>query len=46
MRAIGLMSRVVTNPRSSHTKDLKKMVLDSALLIIQRYKVRIKDKEE
>ena len=33
------------NPRQSHTKD-SKMVLDSALLNTQHYKVRIKDKVE
>ena len=33
------------NPRSSHTKDLK-MVLDSALLNTQYYKVGIKGKVE
>ena len=33
------------NPRSSHTKD-SKIVLDVALLNIQHYKVRIKDKVE
>ena len=31
------------NPRSSHTKD-SKMVLDSALLYTQHYKVKIKGK--
>ena len=34
------------NPKSSHTKDSKKMVLDAALLNTQYYKVRIKGKVE
>ena len=34
------------NPRSSHTKDSKKMVLDATLLNTQHYKVRTKDKVE
>ena len=48
---IGLMSRMFTNspgdrvfnPKSSHTKD-SKMVLDTALLNTQQYKVRIRGK--
>ena len=34
------------NPRLSHTKDLKKMILDVTLLNTQHYKVRIKGKVE
>ena len=34
------------NPRSGHTEDSKKMILDAALLNTQYYKVRIKDKAE
>ena len=34
------------NPRSSHTKDFKKMVLDTTLLNTQHYKVRFKGKVE
>ena len=30
------------NPRSSHTKDSKKMVLDATLLNTRHYKVRVK----
>ena len=37
------MTRVQS--RSNHTKD-SRMVLDSALLTVQQYKVRIKGKEE
>ena len=50
-QSIGLLSRMFAgrpwfNPRSSHTKDLKKIVLDATLLNIQHYKVRIKNKVE
>ena len=38
--------RMGFNPRSSHTKDLKKIVLDPSLLNTQHYKVRIKCKVE
>ena len=38
--------RLVFNPRSSHTKDSKKMVLDASLLNTLHYKVRIKGKVE
>ena len=34
------------NPKLCHTKDFKKMVLDTYLLNTQQYKVRIKRKEE
>ena len=34
------------NPRLRHTKDFKKMVLDTSLLNTQQYKVRIKGKVE
>ena len=38
--------RLGFNPRSSHTKDSKKMVLEAALVNTQHYKVRIKGKVE
>ena len=38
--------RLGFNPRSSHTKDLKKMVLDTTLFNTQQYKVCIKGKVE
>ena len=38
--------RLGFNPRLNHTKDLKKMVLDAALLNTQHYKVWIKGKVE
>ena len=53
-RAIELIGRVFANgalgpefnPRSSHTKDSKKKVLDVALLYTQHFKVSIKGKPE
>ena len=38
--------RLEFNPRSSHTKDFKKMVLDTSLLNTQHFKVLIKGKVE
>ena len=50
-RLISLVGRVFFNgpgdrfnPRSSHTKDFKKMGFDTSMLNIQHYKVRIKVK--
>ena len=45
VECLPMVRRPGFNPRSSHTKDFFKMVLDTSLLNTQLYKVRIKGKE-